>query len=81
MGTQAQASKKALLSAEAKLGPCYRSNFAAGLPNLRVSPDTHRTHDDTFKAEAPRLASENRSPQAAARVLGMHSTLLYCWQW
>ena len=45
-----------------------------------TSPDKRRKYDEAFKAEAPRLASESRSTQAAARQLGIGPKLLYRWQ-
>jgi len=45
-----------------------------------ASPDQRRKYDEVFKAEAPRLASESRSMQAAARELSISPKLLYCWQ-
>ena len=36
-----------------------------------TSPDKRRKYDEAFKAEAPRLASESRSTQAAARQLSI----------
>ena len=35
-----------------------------------TSPDKRRKHDEAFKAEALRLASESRSTQAVAQQLG-----------
>ncbi|MBT9395063.1 hypothetical protein KLP40_17990 [Hymenobacter sp. NST-14] len=35
-----------------------------------ASSDKRRKHDEAFKDEAPRLASESRSTPAAARQLG-----------
>ena len=46
----------------------------------RKTPDKRRKYDDTFKAEALRLASESRSTQAAAQQLGISPKLLYRWQ-
>ncbi|WP_324680622.1 transposase [Hymenobacter sp. GOD-10R] len=43
-------------------------------------PDKWRKYDATFKVEALRLASENRSTQAAAQQLGISPKLLYRWQ-
>ncbi len=45
-----------------------------------TSPDKRRKYDESFKAEALRLASESRSTQAAARQLGSRPKLLYRWQ-
>ncbi len=45
-----------------------------------TSPDKRRKYDETFKAEALRLALESRSTQAAARQLGSRPKLLYRWQ-
>ncbi len=45
-----------------------------------TSPDKRRKYDEAFKAEAPRLASESRSTQAAARRPGIRPKLLYRWQ-
>ncbi|WP_375374046.1 transposase [Hymenobacter sublimis] len=45
-----------------------------------ASPDKRRKYDEAFKAEAPRLASESRSTQAAARQLGIRPKRLYRWQ-
>jgi transposase len=44
------------------------------------SPDQQRKYDETFKAEALRLALESWSPQAAARELGIIPKLLCHWQ-
>ncbi|MGI4737567.1 MAG: transposase [Janthinobacterium lividum] len=46
----------------------------------KSTPDKRRKYDDTFKAEALRLASESRSTQAAAQQLGISPKLLYRWQ-
>ena len=46
----------------------------------KKTPDKRRKYDDTFKAEALRLASESRSTQAAAQQLGISPKLLYRWQ-
>ena len=43
------------------------------------SPNKRRKYDESFKAEALRLASESRSTQAAARQLGISPKLLYRW--
>ena len=45
-----------------------------------TSPDKRRKYDESFKAEALRLANESRSTQAAARQLGISPKLLYRWQ-
>ena len=45
-----------------------------------TSPDKRRKYDESFKAEALRLANESRSTQAAARQLGICPKLLYRWQ-
>ena len=39
-----------------------------------------RRYDAAFRAEALRLAGENRSTQAAARALNSNPKLLYKWQ-
>jgi transposase len=43
-------------------------------------PTKRRTYDAAFRAKALRLASESRSPQAAARALNISPKLLYKWQ-
>ena len=45
-----------------------------------ASPDKRRKYDESFKAEALRLASESRRTQAAARQLGSRPKLRYRWQ-
>ena len=45
-----------------------------------ASPNQRSKYDETFKADALRLASESRSMQAAARALGISPKLLYRWQ-
>ncbi len=45
-----------------------------------ASPGKRRKYDEVFKAEALRLASGSRRPQAAARPPGISPTLLYRWQ-
>jgi len=47
---------------------------------INSSPRKLRRYDETFRAEALRLASESRSTQAAARQLGISPKLLYKWQ-
>ena len=45
------------------------------------APPTKRPSDDAaFRVETLRLASENRSAQAAARALNIRPELLYQWQ-
>jgi len=46
----------------------------------KTGPDKWRKYDDAFKAEALRLASDDRSTQAAAQQLGISPELLYRWQ-
>lgn len=48
--------------------------------NSKSTPDKQRKYDDTFQAEALRLASESRTTQAAAQQLGIGPQLLYRWQ-
>ncbi|WP_165768385.1 transposase [Hymenobacter amundsenii] len=43
-------------------------------------PNKWRKYDESFKLEAPYLANEIRSTQAAARQLGVSPGLLYRWQ-
>ena len=43
-------------------------------------PAKRRRYDATFRAEALRLASENRSTQAAARALNIDPKRIYKWQ-
>ncbi|RFP65149.1 hypothetical protein D0N36_10740 [Hymenobacter lapidiphilus] len=45
----------------------------------KSTPDKRRKYDESFKAEALRLASESRSTQAAAQQLGISPKLLYRW--
>ena len=40
-------------------------------------PDTRRTYDAAFRAEALRLAAQSRSAQAAARALNIDPKRLY----
>lgn len=46
----------------------------------KKTPGKRRKYDDTFKAEALRLASESRNTQAAAQQLGISPKLPYRWQ-
>ena len=48
--------------------------------SITSSPRKRRRYDETFRAEALRLAAESRSTQAAARQLGISPKLLYKWQ-
>jgi transposase len=44
-----------------------------------VLPNKQRKYDESFEAEALRLASESRSTQAAVRQLSTSLKLLYSW--
>ena len=43
-------------------------------------PDKRRKYDAAFRAEAPRLAEQSRSAQAAARALNIDPKRIYQWQ-
>ena len=43
-------------------------------------PDNRHTYDAAFRAEALRLAAQNRSAQAASRALNIDSKRIYQWQ-
>jgi len=44
------------------------------------NPDKRRKYDAAFRAEALRLAEQNRSAQAAARALSIDPKRIYQWQ-